>query len=195
MRRVTRQDAPARRLTSARGVRGVAFLYFTLVVIPIVFFSAAAAVDFTRIIIAGRETSNAAAAAALAGAWQMEDSVAAVNSSEAVSAAVETYCYAQQVGATHLAEPAGAGQACSGGGRADISVELKDFRTTNGGLNAGGFTTVEVTARYKVPNLVFFSFFGAGRSFEANPVTRSASICVPGDATGATQGNCQRPVD
>lgn len=196
MRRISHDTALARRLTGARGVRGVAFLYFTVVVIPVVFLSAALAVDFTRIIIAARETSNAAAAAALAGAWQMEDGVAALNASKSTAAAVETFCYAQRVGATHLAQPAGSGgHTCSGGGRADITVTLKDYKATNGGLTAGGYTTVEVTARHKVPDLVFFNFFGAGRSFTANPITRSASVCVPGDTAGATQGNCQRPVD
>lgn len=178
-----------------RGVRAVAFLYFTLVAMPLIFFAAASAVDFTRIIIASREVSNATAAAALSGAWQMETGKASVNSSEAVAAAVETYCVAQRSGAVHLSSPLEATAACPGGGPASVRVALKDYRATAGGLTSAGPTTVEVTTRYQVDDLIFFSFFGAGRSFEGPPVTRSASICVPGDTEGVTQGYCQRPTD
>ena len=184
-----------RRARARRRRRAVAFLYFTIVAMPLIFFSAAAAVDFTRIIIAAREVSNATAAAALAGAWQMEAGQASVNPTDATTAAVETYCAAERAGATHLSSPVGPARTCAGGGRAAVTVTLRDYRATAGGYTAGGYTTVEVTSRYRVDDLIFFSYFGGGSAFEGPPVTRSASVCVPGDTDGATQGFCQRPAD
>lgn len=183
------------RLTRAQALRGhrargVAFVYFALLGLPAFFFGAGLAVDFTRIIIAHRQVANVAQAAALSGAQQFTTDAATLNTSLAVAKASETYCAAQQSGALSLSSGAGStGVRCTGmyaGAPATITVATAKDRT-------GAATTVDVTARYRVTGLIFTGFFGADRSLTADPVTRSATICVPGDVTGPTNGFCAHP--
>lgn len=190
LRRARVQRGPLRR-TGRAAVRrrmaiGATFLWFGLIGMPALFFGAAMAVDFTRIIIAGREMHNALQAAALAGAYQFQDfsnggDPTKVDATGARLAAHQTLAVAVQSGELHLTTMT-VGQA------EQVPVTL-----TSGG------TSVVVRTTYSVDGLVFSdllaNIFGSGRG-AANSgyqATATAFVCDPAVRTGPTQGFCVRP--
>lgn len=177
MRRLTRNTQGV----ANRWARGVAFMWVLLIGFPLMFFGLAMAVDFTRVIMADRQMATAAHAAALAGAYQFNPGKATINAAAARSAAIETLCASSEQGATDLAVPGSRGlTTCPlGGGSVAATVAVVDT------------TAVRVTATYSVENLLLLSYF-EGDNPERR-VSRTAAICDPRDATGATGGYCTRP--
>lgn len=173
-----------------RTAAGVAFIYFTLLGIPVVFFGAGLAVDFTRIVVAQREVTNAVQAAALAGAEQYVPNEVAVDFPAARTAAVNTYCVAQSDGVMRLSTPSGPTTSCQNvGGSAAVTIEPIYSSNGSGGTVVG----VTVTARYTIKDLVFSNYFTGSRTAEADPIVRSATLCIPGAADGPTNGYCVHP--
>lgn len=169
-----------------RGVAaGVTFLYFVLLAVPVFFFGSALAVDFTKAVIAARQVANATQAAALAGAQQYRFGEATVDLAAAKAAAADTFCTAQANRQMAYATGIGSGLSCSDGSVAHISV-------TGSGGSGNAVTLVTVTAQYQVDGMLFTRFFGES-AYVANPITRSAAVCVPGQAGGPTGGYCARP--
>lgn len=163
--------------------RGVAFLWALLIGFPLMFFGLGMAVDFTRVIIAEREMATATHAAALAAAYQFNPGRATINAPNARAAAIETMCVAREQGAIRLSDPGMAHTAgCTfGGGSVSARVTLPSP------------TTVTVTTTYRLKNMILLSYFDVGSSDQS--VTRSASVCDPRNASGATGGFCTRPAD
>ena len=172
-----------------RGAAGAAtFVYFVLLALPTLTFSAGLAVDFTRIIIATRQVNNAAQAAALSGAQQFIANTQYIDAQGAKAAAERTYCVAITSGATSLSSATGgAGISCPGGSAASIEVTTIDAGYQNGVAAA---SAVNVHASFHVTGLVFTNFWGMGSTFDPAPVDKSAQVCVPGDNGGPTNGFC-----
>lgn len=171
--------------------RGVALTYFALIGMPTLFFGAGMAVDFTRIIISARQVSNAAQAAALAGAQQFTVNDASINVPRAVSAATETYCLAKSAGALSLSSNGTSGaRACPGAlAGQQATIVVKPMRVPDGAA-----VGVDVTARYRVTDLLFAGFFTDPNAGPDSSVTRTATLCIPGVATGPTNGYCAHPL-
>jgi Flp pilus assembly protein TadG len=178
-------------LRSRRSVRGVAFIYFTGLALPILFFAAAFAVDFTRIIIVTRNMENAAAAAAAASSWQLVPGKVAIDETAAKDVGTETLCASTK----YIAGAAAAGKskrACGDGREVDADILFSKYATQVAGYPSGGPTTVTVRTEFKVTNMIFFFYFNGERT-ATSAVSQSASVCVPGDTAGFTGGNCTRP--
>lgn len=161
------------------GKRGAAFVWFCLVAIPVLFFALAMAVDFTRVILAGRQVGTATQAAAIAGAYQFKPGVAELDTGAAASVAADTYCWSAEVGGTPLVRTDST-DSCSG---AKASARLEVLATSS---------SVRVTAHYQVKGLLVMDFFTSG-GYHPPEVTREATICSSQDPTGPTGGNCYRP--
>lgn len=173
-------------------LRGATFVYFALIAIPVMWFGSAMAVDFTRIVIAHRQVANATQAAALAGAQQFVVDAAEIDPEKSRVAARETYCVAVAAGQLPMVQARGTSSSCvRGEGRVALTVTPIASGTSPTGTPT--YMQVEVTSRYRVTGLLFGSFFGAKSTYDADPVTRSAAICLPGVATGPTNGFCAKP--
>lgn len=179
---LTRHGAGRRRRLAA------GFLAFVLMAIPAVMLSAAMSVDMGRILIAHREATNLADAAATAGALQYCDPVvdkcpssAVLYAPAAVSAADQTWavgCYGTTsgTGTCNVASAAGL-----------VANPSVTFNVS--GLNGGpGDQEVTVTVTYSVTNLIFLGWFISGSSNAHFTATASAQLC------NSTQGTyCARP--
>lgn len=175
MRRVRPNQARRR-----RDRRGIAFVWTLLVVFPLMLFGLGMGVDFTRVIITGRDMATATHAAALAAAYQFEPGAARISPEQALGAAVETMCVAQQVGAVDGTSPGASWTvACPGGGTTSVRVQVDSP------------TTVRVSVNYRVEDLLLLDYFGYDDVEQT--VTRTAAVCDPRDATGPTAGYCVRP--
>lgn len=163
------------------GVRGIAFLWTILIALPLMFFGLAMAVDITRVVMAGREMSTATHASALAAAYQFNTGAATIHPTRARQAAVETMCVAVEHGAIKNAVPARTGTTpcVFGGGPVAVNVTLVSPQV------------VQVSARYRVDNLLLLSYFDYGTVDQE--VTRTAAVCDPRDRSGPTGGYCTRP--
>lgn len=165
-----------------RRARGVAFLWTLLIGFPLMFLGLAMAVDFTRVIITGRDMATATHAAALAAAYQFVPGEAEINPQAAQAAAVETMCVAQDQGGTQGTSP---GQTwsvpCPFGGATSMHVSVTSP------------TTVQVTTNYTIDDLLLLSYFDYGTVEQT--VTRTAAVCDPRDDTGPTDGYCVRPAN
>jgi Flp pilus assembly protein TadG len=166
-------------IRSRRGARGVAFLWFLLIGMPLMFFGTAMGVDFTRIVLGHREVATATHAAALAAAYQFTPGEATIDKDAAHAAAVETMCTASRERVMHVATPPTEAPSCVGGGQVSVTTR---FPTVS---------SVEVTSQYHVAGLLLMSYFGYGDSVQS--VTRTAAVCDPRNASGPTGGNCARP--
>lgn len=178
MRRLSRTHAgPFRRAT-----RGVAFMWTILIAMPLMFFGLSMAVDFTRVILAGREMRTATHAAALAGAYQFQPGRAELDRAAARFAARETMCVSQQFGVKNAVAASAGGSPC-GPGFSSVSMTMT-FPTAS---------TMQVTTRYRVDGLLLLKYFD-GEDSEYS-VTRTAAVCDPRDSSGPTAGYCVRPPD
>lgn len=170
--------------------RGVALTYFALIGMPTLFFAAGIAVDFTRIIVSARQVANATQAAALAGAAQFTPNAASIDRSRAITAATQTFCAARGSGALSLSQNgSGASRACTGrfaGQSATITVS--PFSAPDGAA-----VGVDVTARYRVNDLLFSGLFTSSDTTDTLSTTRRATLCIPGVVSGPTNGYCAHP--
>lgn len=204
--RTARGTSSARRSTRTtqrryRSAYGATFTYFLMCALPLFFFASAIAVDFTRTLVTNRTMGNIASAAAAAGAWQLEDNsriegtndnAVAIDPDRGRRAARQTMCEGM-VAVSSVVPTRGAGQVpCLNGSVAPIDVYLDNYREYVMGY-PGGYQTIQVTSRYEVTGMIFLQYFGAGDSIEQT-VTREASVCLPGDTNGPTNGYCSRPL-
>lgn len=178
MRHLVRDE----RGVARRSTRGVAFMWTILVAMPLMFFGLSMAVDFTRIIMAGREMRTATHAAALAGAYQFTPGKATLNAVAANDAAVETMCVTVDQGAIKNAVPGDSVVTPCSSGQA-VSVTTKLLTTS----------TIQVTARYRVDDLLLVKYFDYGQ--QEHVVSRTAAVCDPSDTSGPTNGFCTRPTN
>jgi Flp pilus assembly protein TadG len=124
-----------------------------LVGIPLLFIGAGMAVDFTRVVVAARQVSNATEASALAGAFQFQPGKAQLDLPQARSIALDTYTRAQQAG----------------------QMPLASNQSTAVSASA---TQVTVTTTYDVPALGFLHYFGV--QFHGLQISRTAYVCLAG---------------
>lgn len=172
--------------------RGITFLYFVLLAIPTFFVAAGFATDFTRIIIANRQVANATQAAALAGAQQYLPDTQGLDANKARAASVETYCVAQRSGETYLSTPASTStHSCARGNPVSLDVKLPTIIAADG---TSLYQTVSVTSHYTVNGLIFVNFFGLSPNTNVLNVTKTASICIPGNTDGPTNGYCTHAI-
>lgn len=138
-------------------------MWFLLVVLPIMFFGGALAFDVSQILTTHQHMTQAADAAAVGGAHEIEVHGATLNEPRAV--AVGTATAAESLAALGYSD--------------QVQVEVSTDPHT---------VTVEFS--YRNDNLVFLRYFG--HHYVEGTVARSASICVPGQP-GPTEGFCARP--
>jgi len=185
---MSRIGAPGR----TRRVGAVTFIYFALIMLPVLAFSASLAVDFTQIIVAKRQVANTAQAAALAGAQQFIPDTPYVDSAWAKTEAIRTYCLGAQRGTMKLSQATAAATgrvSCPADRDAgtttttvNVAVSTQDAYGVNADVNA---VRVEVHATFRIPGLVFTKFVvlllgvhptaAGGDEFE---VTESAAVCT-----------------
>lgn len=163
-RMLTRRPAPARRHAPAKAVGAV---WFTIVALPVMFFAAGLAIDFTRLIVASHEVVTVANAAALGGAQEFTPGDSTLDEPAAESAAQATFEQSRADGVLRLTSSATA------------AVD-----TTS--------SSVTVAVSYHINDLLFIRYFLGSGDF-ANTISRTASVCVPGQVTGPTGGFCTRP--
>lgn len=157
-------------------MRGIAMLWFMAITVPVMFAGLGMAVDVTRITLAYRQMSMAADAAALAGAQQFAPDKAYLDTGAAHAAAVDSLCYSARVGAMPQARAGNSNQLQCGAGSASGTISANTAR-------------VQVTANYRVPDLMFLGYFGVMQGKDSS-VTRTAQVCVPG---ATALGACVRP--
>lgn len=175
MRRLVRTEGAER-----RGARGAAFMWVLLIAFPLMFFGLSMAVDFTRVVIAGRQASTATQAAALSAAYQFVPGEARLDAVAARTAAIETVCVAQDEGALSLSDPGDGRVLCPSVGDS-VAVAVRMVNSS----------TVEVSTSYRVSGLLLLRYFSYGDVDQVS--TRTAAICDPTDTSGPTGGYCSRP--
>lgn len=144
-----------------RALRGVAFVYFALLTIPVFFFGAGLAVDFVSLIGTNRKVAMATQAAALAGSHTFNEDQATI-SPDATGVARDTFCEAMENYGQVPVEAAGGSGTCG----VSLSIDLTS-------------TTITVTSSYRVDGLIFAQLLGAGGHSGATAVTRTANVCNP----------------
>lgn len=162
----------------ASNPRGVGFVWFALIAMPVLLFSAGLSVDLTRIIVAGREASNLTSAAAIAGAYEFETGEAYLNPGRARAEALATW----EMGSS------------SANGDRNNAVALLDDSQTKLEISFDNLTQpteVIVTTNYSIDGLLFTGFFGADNNVDGS-VEKTAKVCIPGD-NDFTEGFCTRP--
>lgn len=149
--------------------RGVGFLFFTLVAIPVIFFAMYVAFDASRYFYVGREVRNAAEAAALAGSYQFTYGGTTLVRDAARNAARDTVNQALSAGAMR--------------GATQVQPQI-----------AVGEDSVTVTIDYQVAEVTPFGrlFNAAAPDLISFSVTEVAYVCIPG-LTPTTDGYCTRP--
>ena len=173
-RRPSAPCPPRRRPLSLPHRRGVGFIWFALVVVPFFFAGSALAFDVSRLLLAHREATNVAQAAAVAAATQFsltpgaEDTVVPAS---ARLAAREVVTHAADQGALRVAV-----------------VDLASLDTRVGEAN----TRVTVSMRFEVRGLVFIGFFVDGGRSSTAEASQTAFVCVP-DVRGVDGVYCRRP--
>lgn len=148
--------------------RGVGFVWFLLVGMPVLLFAVAMAADMSRLYVASRQAGLVAEASAVAGAFEQTPGHATIDPGRAYSAAMDTVVANRSAGAMSAGVMTGPAQVVS---------------TSH---------SVTVTVNYRVDGLVVAQFFGA--TPHALAATRTADVCVPG-AYLPTGGSCTRPTD
>ena len=152
--------------------RGVGFVWFAVIGMPVMFFVAALTTDITRIVISHRQMVLVAEAAANAGAATLDGTNSAAKTAEAATAAEDVY-------------------------QANIDAGAVDFLAstpapTNTVTVDAAATVVTVAVTYDVDGLRFIRFFRGSDDSESFRVVRASSICEPG-ARVATDNHCARP--
>jgi Flp pilus assembly protein TadG len=154
--------------------RGIGFLWFALVVVPFFFAGSALAFDGSRLLLAKREASNAAQAAAVAAATQFsaapgrEDTVTPAS---ARTAALETIIHARDTGALRVAQ-------------------VNPAQTVT--LISADATQVTVTVEFRVTGMAFLGYFVSGGQSTSARVSSTAFVCIP-DTRGVDGRFCRRP--
>lgn len=151
-------------------------LWFACVTIPVLFFSAGISVDLTRIVVAKREASNLASAAAVAGAYQFEPGKPYLDRERAKAEAERTWEYGRRAGDSNAARLLERGER--------VRVDL--------GGSYFSPTVVEVRVDYTISDLLFTRYFLQEDEFDYS-LTRRAFVCVPEEAEDPTAGYCVRP--
>lgn len=154
----------------------MALILFITMGMTCTMFGAMLAIDMTRIIIVARQASNAAEAAAVAGAQQYQPGRIALESGRARNVARESLIRSHAVGA--------------------VDAEMVSTPQVVVSSNSYGSERVTVTYRYEIPGLVILPVLNAITDSDTGlgtfEVTREADVCVPGQYT-PTGGSCVRP--
>jgi hypothetical protein len=158
------------------------FIWFLLFALPVIVLGATLAVDMMLAITASREVSNAAEAAATAGAQQYDGAGTwRLDPAESARAVERSLDNAVAVGAIR---------------KSDISEVTSRVEPTPGG--SGETVVVDVNYRVqglsfiRLASLIFLSDEDRNESFADMTMQRSADVCIPGDHA-STDGACQRP--
>ncbi|MGZ4639142.1 MAG: pilus assembly protein TadG-related protein [Actinomycetes bacterium] len=197
--RLPGRQVPGARGTLSRGrwrsARGAGFIWFTLIALPFAMLSLALSTDFTRSVMVGHQMRNVADAAAVAAAWQIQPGTAVLDEDRATAAALDTVCaYTGQVAGVeaspeHVTETDG----CAHGMSADVVFDDENDPSNGYGT---GYRSVTVTVYYSIPNLIFPAYFGGfDNAFSDVMAQKTAVVCIPGDTSNFTGGNCVRPAD
>jgi hypothetical protein len=148
-------------------------MFFVLVALPILMFAMAWGIDATRVFIAQRQAARAAEAAAVAGAFQFKTNSVELNGAEARKAVEESVKEWEEFGALKMLS--------------NLEIDEVTISPYNGRPQ-----TVTVKLKYNIGGMLFAGFFAQRDGVDAD-VVRSATVCVPGDTAGVTQGFCKRP--
>lgn len=158
-----------------RGAAGL--LFFMLIGLPVMFFSAALTVDFTMQIIAFNQAESTADAVARAASFQQRLDQDRIERTRARTAARQTFDRTQDAGVMSMTRDA------------QLQGNTVRFRDND--------RTAEVTITYRLRMRNFTAWLSAASLGDLNSqvfeVTRRASVCTPGDNSGSTAGNCARP--
>jgi Flp pilus assembly protein TadG len=147
-------------------------LWFVLIQMPVLMLSLTMTVDYTRIYLAHRQVTNAAQAAAQAGAQQIAPGTSTLvqsGASSATAVAQATFNQAEAVNAIPVA-----------------AIKSVNYSATT--------TTITVTVVYQPAGLMGIVLVqGHVLTAPTTTVTATAFVCVPGQSGGATQGFCATP--
>lgn len=176
--------------------RAATLLFFLIIALPLLFFSAGLAVDATKIIVAARQTSNAAEASAVAGAQQFTE-IPAPQGSCGTTSKCSYYTLSLDKTSARSVSLAAVTKALAV--RAIKNADATGVVISN---NIYGTERVAVTIKYSVPNLVFLpvinALLGGGSSSKNSVVlvvTRYADVCQSTSNAEyvPTAGFCTRP--
>lgn len=168
------------------------FLWFTLVMFPMILLAGMMVTDFAATALAKDEAVALADASATAGAWEFVPQTALLNCPQSNGpAALYAATFAQRWGGGVNLQP---------GDRKVVyaaDVQSVSATCTAGDGTAGNPGTVTVTINYTIPASDFYrSLIGVlGRgAVESHffSVTRTAIVCIPG-TTATSGGSCTRP--
>ena len=161
--------------------RGVGYVWFCVVGLPLFFLAGAMAVDFSHVIVAHRQVTLAAEAAAEAGSFQVRNGQ--IDAGLADSVATRTFAQEMfpSVDPGTFVTPSGAAASDSG----MQGVTVTEFAETLNG------DAVDVSVTYQLDQQIFGGFFGL-----LSPVTYTTSaeaFLCNGAANGPTSGHCVLP--
>ena len=172
MRRCAFLTGRGSRRRTRRTRRGVGYVWFAVIGMPVLFFVAALTTDITRIVISHRQMVLVTEAAANAGAATLDGTTGTGQAAEAVTAAKNVY-------------------------QGNIDANAVDFLASTPAPSLvvtvdAAETVVTVSVTYDVDGLRFIRFFRGSDDSESFRVVRASSICEPG-ARPATANHCARP--
>lgn len=166
--------------------RAVGFLWFCIVTIPVLFFSAGLAVDFTKIIVADREARNLVDAAATAGAYQFQPGKPWLHPTNAKKAAEDLWKWGTDHPSMNSNQNAAPMLTLIEG----KTVPKVTFNPVKPGQT--GPTQITVTVEYQVNDLMFIKYFTSESTLVGN-ASATAFVCNPSVTTDYTAGYCIRP--
>lgn len=167
-----------------RHLRGATMVWFMLFTLPLLLFSAALAIDVSRILIHDRQMTTVAEAAALAASQQYQPQTARLNT---------TYAHNQ---AEQLVHHAFAHDVTAPGVGQTNQAPITTFDDLDGD-GAPDQVTVEVP--YRIDHLQLLAVLSVFTGTETTDgsmsatATSTAFICDPTNFDGATNGLCERP--
>lgn len=154
----------------AKKRKGVAFLFFVLIMLPVLLAALGLSTDFGRLIIAHRQAADTADSVALAAAHGFNNSSGGLTASPNLNA-TNSKAYATQTFIAAVGTP-------SSGSMLSATESPKLSSVTLSKSN----TQVQVTVSYKLTGFIIVDYFTGKRNNLTFDVTRTAEICSSANA-------------
>ena len=179
---------------SARGLarrrRGVGFVWFAVISIPVIFLSGTFANDFSRIIVTHREVALAAQSAATGGSWQIHSGspsrmcTTAAPCADRLPGDNTAQLVALNTWATEMAQNSAPG----------ITVQSVTVPVP---ATIGNYQTLSVTVKYTINDMMFINWFSSSAAGQVYSYTATAFLCISSNNAGSnpTGGACSRPIN
>jgi hypothetical protein len=181
------------RVRPRRKNKGVGFIFFILIAIPIFIVAGALAIDMGNVVVSHRDVVNANESAALAGAGQIYNGQLIDANGNCPSGGSGTCC------------PPGESGDCTAAGVALATFEQEEQNSSMPNVSVvgdptitlgtyDGVQTITITTYYTITGLIFnrVPWLGDYGSHQYS-VSESAFVCDEGDTNGPTGGECSAP--